>query len=241
MASTMQRSVSHTLNRSTSTPDDERAKATIDSVRLSTRGSLPTRCSNIEKVSSCMIDIDIDALDAEFERLSYDFKSHLAQLRKDPDNPELRQSLISTNQSLSRMKAWSSLIRTTDGLAFLKQNAAEQREREIQKRKYEIDQILKWSKAQSAIDLCFLMDCTGSMRKYVDATKTQIRQLTQTIVQFYGVKPRLAFVGYRDINETLDQLDFTDDENQFEAFLHGVQATGGDDTCEDVFGKKRTR
>ncbi|CAF4394230.1 unnamed protein product, partial [Rotaria sordida] len=47
----------------------------------------------------------------------------------------------------------------------------------------------------------------------------------------------LAFVGYRDINENLDKLDFTDDENIFQEFLTKVQAMGGDDTCEDVFSK----
>lgn len=233
----MQRSVSHTFIRSTSSPTDELSIATFDSVRLSNRGSLPILCCPTEKLSNLTTDIDIDALDAEFERLSHEFKNHLAQVRKDPENEQLRQSLISTNKNLSRIKAWSSLVRTTDGLALVKENMARQREKDIEQRKYEIDQILKISKAQSAIDLCFLMDCTGSMRKYVDTTKTQIRQLTETIIRFYGIKPRLAFVGYRDINENLDQLDFTDDENHFQEFLNRIQATGGDDTCEDVFGK----
>ena len=187
-----------------------------------------------ERLTSSVADVDFEALDAEFERVSTEFKGKMVELRKQPENESLRGELASANELLSRMKMWSSLVSTADGLAIVKKNIIEQ---EIHQRKYQIDQILKISKAQSAIDLCFLMDCTGSMRSYVEATKSQIRRLTATIVQMYSIKPRLAFVGYRDINESLDQLDFTADEQQFEAFLHRVQASGGDDTCEDVFGK----
>jgi hypothetical protein len=184
-------------------------------------------------------DIDIDALDAEFERLSLDFKGQMAQLRKDPNNLTLRHTLTSTKEALMRVKTWSSLVNTEDGFAIVKKRMAEQRENELNHRKYEVDQILKISKAQSSVDLCFLMDCTGSMRKYLDATKTQICQLTEAIVQLYSTKPHLAFVGYRDIDENLEKLDFTDDENVFQELLNKIQAKGGDDTCEDVFGKSQ--
>ncbi|CAF3921033.1 unnamed protein product, partial [Rotaria sp. Silwood1] len=140
-----------------------------------------------------VIDIDIDALDAEFERLSLDFKSKMIELRKNPDNMTLRHTLTSTKEALIRIKTWSSLVNTTDALAIVKKSMVEQREKELLQRKYEIDEILKISKVQSCIDLCFLMDCTGSMREYLDATKTQIHQLTETILKLYSIKPHLAF------------------------------------------------
>ncbi len=212
----------------------------VDSIRLTKRphrSSAPAIDWDAEKTLESIMDIDIDALDAEFERLSYDFKGQIAELRKDPDNLILRQTLSSTKEALIRIKTWSSLVSTTDGLAIIKKSMAEQREKELIQRKFEIDEVLKISKAQSAVDLCFLMDCTGSMRNYLDATKSQIRQLTETIVQTYSTKPYLAFVGYRDIDENLEKLDFTDDEHVFQEFLNNVEAMGGDDTCEDVFGK----
>lgn len=220
--------------------DDTILKNAVDSIRLTKRvhrTSAPAIHWDIEKTLDSTSDIDIDALDAEFERLSIDFKSKLAELRKDPDNISLRHTLASTKEALMQIKTWSSLINTTDGLAIIKNNLAEQHEKELIQRKYEIDEILKISQIQSAIDLCFLMDCTGSMRKYIQATKTQISQLTETIEQLYSIKPHLAFVGYRDIDEKLEKLDFTDDENLFQEFLNNVQAIGGDDTCEDVFSK----
>ena len=236
----MNQSYFHSLKKTSSIPNDVLWKDTIDSIRLTRR---PHRCSaptidwDVEKPQETVSDIDIDALDAEFERLSFAFKGQLAELRKNPDNLTLRHTLTSTKEALMRIKTWSSLVSTTDGLALIKKSMAEQRDRELIQRKFEIDEILKISKAQSTVDLCFLMDCTGSMREYLDATKTQIRQLTEAIVQLYSTKPYLAFIGYRDINESMEKLDFTVDENVFEGFLNQVQAVGGDDTCEDVFGK----
>ena len=108
---------------------------------------------------------------------------------------------------------------------------------DINKRKYEIDEVLKTVKAQSTADVCFLMDCTGSMHEYIDAAKAQIQTLTKTILHMFSTKVRLAFIGYRDIGEALEEFDFTDDENTFKAFLDTVQTTGGGDACEDVFSK----
>ena len=179
IASTMQRSVSHTFNRSTSSPSDEISKATIDSVRLSTRGSLPTLCSNIEKVSFSTIDIDIDALDAEFERLSQDFQ--------EPSRSTAERSRQSRAASIVDLDEPKSLPYESCGhRSFARRMVSPFSSRtplnNARKRfRRENTKSIKFSncpKAQSAIDLCFLMDCTGSMRKYVDATKTQIRQLT---------------------------------------------------------------
>lgn len=236
------------MNQSYSSPslmssmisDADTQKDTVDSIRLSKRvprTSLPTIDGDTENLLGSMIDIDIDALDAEFERLSLEFKNKMIELRKNPNNLSLRHTLTSTKEALMRLKTWSSLLNTADGLAIVKKNIAELRAKDILQRKYEIDEILKISKAQSAIDVCFLMDCTGSMRTYLHAAKTQIHQLTESIVQLYSIKPHLAFVGYRDINENLEILDFTDDENVFQDFVKQVQAKGGDDTCEDVFSK----
>ncbi|CAF4303631.1 unnamed protein product [Rotaria sp. Silwood2] len=234
----MNRSYSSSLTTSAVISDGTIPKDTVDSIRLTKRThrmSAPTIDWDAEKTLGSVIDIDVDALDAEFERLSLDFKSKMNELRKNPDNMTLRHTLTSTKEALIRIKTWSSLVNTADGLAIVKKSMVEQREKELLQRKYEIDEILKVSKAQSSIDLCFLMDCTGSMREYLHAAKTQIRQLSEAIVQLYAIKPRLAFVGYRDIDENLEKLDFTDTENRFQEFLNKIQAMGGDDTCEDVF------
>ena len=210
----------------------------VDSIRLTKRTyrhSAPTMNFDAEQSMYSIADIDIDALDAEFERLSFDIKGQIAALRQNPNNLTLRHTLTSTKAALMRIKTWSSLVHTADGFDIVKKNLMEQHEQEVNQRKFEVDELLKISKAQSTADVCFLMDCTGSMRKYLDATKTQIRHLTQAIVQLFATKPHLAFIGYRDVHESLEKLDFTDNENVFQDFLKDIHAVGGDDTCEDVF------
>ena len=50
---------------------------------------------------------------------------------------------------------------------------------------------------------------------------------------------RVAFVGYRDHSdgsERIVSIDLTDDTSSVIAFMNSVNATGGDDECEDIFG-----
>jgi hypothetical protein len=111
----------------------------------------------------------------------------------------------------------------------------------MEKRKYEIDQVLKIIKAQSAVDICFLMDCTKSMKSFITSAKRDINKLTKTISALFKTKSHLAFIGYRDINckkNNLVKLNFTTDVNVFREFLSNVTMRGGDDYCEDVIGKK---
>jgi hypothetical protein len=52
-------------------------------------------------------------------------------------------------------------------------------------------------------------------------------------------KVRVAFVGYRDHSDGSDRIvsiDLTDDTSSVVTFMSSVRATGGADTCEDIFG-----
>ncbi|CAF1339542.1 unnamed protein product [Adineta ricciae] len=212
-------------------------KDTVDSIRLkknASRNSLASIDWNVE-TSDSAIDFDIESLDKQFQQLSLDFKHSMQDLRNDPHNETIRKKVKATMEDLSRIKTWSSLLKTEEGFAIVKEAMLQRRRNEVNQRKYEIDEVLKLTKAQSTVDVCFLMDCTGSMGCYIDATKTQIGQLTDTISKLYDTTPRLAFIGYRDIDESIEQLDFTDDVDAFKMFLNQVKATGGHDTCEDVF------
>ena len=193
----------------------------------------------VENPMKCELEFDIDTLDVQFKCISTEFRKNLNELRQNPEKKELIQKLALSKQALSRIASWSSMVNTAEGLEMIKNSIEPEtlRQTKIINRKQEIEEILNLSKAQSAIDVCFLMDCTGSMRMYVNATKTQIRSLTKTITFLYSTKPRIAFVGYRDIDDPMEILDFTDVEEEFEKYLNQIQARGGDDTCEDVFGK----
>ncbi|UJR24468.1 hypothetical protein I4U23_005843 [Adineta vaga] len=206
------------------------AKDTIDSMRIrksTSRTSVATIDWEIE-TSSSAIDLDIENLDKQFQQLSLEYRNNRKALRNDPNNKEIRKAIDTTLENLSQIQMWTSLMKTEEGFAIVKEAMLKQRQ-------YEIDEALKLTKVQSAVDICFLMDCTGSMTRYIDITRTQICQLTNTIGKLYSTTPRLSFVGYSDIDEMIEKLDFTDDVNTFKAFLDKVRATGGDDACEDVF------
>lgn len=52
------------------------------------------------------------------------------------------------------------------------------------------------------VDLCFLVDCTGSMSSYIEAVKNNVKQLRDDLVaQYKGCDIRFAFVRYTDYDQ----------------------------------------
>ncbi|CAF3347746.1 unnamed protein product [Rotaria sp. Silwood2] len=110
----------------------------------------------------------------------------------------------------------------------------------ITKRTKEINEIIKKLNEDESIDVCFLMDCTNSMRKYIDQVKQYIFNTVDLLqARFPHLKMRLAFAGYCDLNLSRDKqysiLDFTDVE-EFHRFVSVVTCEYGGDACEDVLG-----
>ncbi|CAF0748197.1 unnamed protein product [Adineta ricciae] len=179
--------------------------------------------------------MNTDELNAEYRKAAQKYKNISDASRKDPTNSSLAEQVTTSRQRLEDIKKWTSQLKTDDG-----QKRATQMRKEIDQRNSQIDQVIESMKSLAAADICFLVDCTGSMSTYITAVKTQITQLTDTITAMFDARIRLAFIGYRDINENIDQLDFTDKTDSFKTFLDGVQASGGDDICEDVFSGLET-
>ena len=116
---------------------------------------------------------------------------------------------------------------------------SEEQLRIIRARKYEISQLFETIKRSQTVDLCFFIDCTGSMDPYIDQVKTKIEDLVAHCkTSFADLVLKVAFVGYRDHNddERITSFSFTEDIAHFKSFVSGVQAYGGDDAAEDVFG-----
>ena len=91
----------------------------------------------------------------------------------------------------------------------------------------------------SQVDLCFVIDATGSMAPVIDAVKTQIREIVQQLQACSRhIKIRLALVGYRDLTDGSAHFAITDftSVSGFENALAGMRAKGGADECEDVIG-----
>lgn len=95
---------------------------------------------------------------------------------------------------------------------------------------------------ESTLQVCFMLDCTASMQRWIDAAKDKIVDTLDNIYQRYpNYKISAAFIGYRDFHDA-DQfikIDFTTDIRQLQSSIIDVLAEGGDDVCEDVAGAYR--
>jgi hypothetical protein len=62
------------------------------------------------------------------------------------------------------------------------------------------------------IDLCFVMDCTGSMAPAIDAARAKIQEIIQYVRdEFRGLGAfNIAIVGYRDYGDTPQHEVYTD-------------------------------
>jgi len=98
------------------------------------------------------------------------------------------------------------------------------------------------------VDICFLMDCTGSMGSWINITKDKILEVYNSIRNIKAKQSpsfRVAFLGYRDYGDP-DNMRFVDipffslDDSQavasFQRTLGATQADGGGDGPEDIAG-----
>ena len=89
----------------------------------------------------------------------------------------------------------------------------------------------------SAVDVCFVCDITGDMDKYFDTFKKAMDVLTRAIASKVNSKPRVAFIGFRDIDDGKNQIvkhDFTLDTDKLKEFVNKIECSGGFDKCEDL-------
>jgi hypothetical protein len=90
-----------------------------------------------------------------------------------------------------------------------------------------------------SVDVCFLLDCTGSMGSWMAAAKDHLAGIMQGLRTETGVGAiRVAFVGYRDYRDP-DRVAVTDFEPlkncaSVAAAIAREQASGGADEPEDV-------
>ncbi|UJR09469.1 hypothetical protein I4U23_013707 [Adineta vaga] len=96
------------------------------------------------------------------------------------------------------------------------------------------------------VEICFVMDCTGSMGPWIEAGKTHILTIAENIQKDMKDKfgknsiLRMAFVAYRDYTnaERFDVIDFHQAENLelVRKKIESQKPIANDDICEDVQG-----
>ena len=88
-------------------------------------------------------------------------------------------------------------------------------------------------------DVCFIFDLTGNMDTYIDNVKKTMGTIIDAIKEEVSAAPRLAFIGFRDIDEGKNQIvkkDFTTNVDEIQKFINSstCRCFGGGDICEDV-------
>ncbi|CAG8617434.1 1592_t:CDS:2 [Cetraspora pellucida] len=124
----------------------------------------------------------------------------------------------------------SSISTLKDKVSYLRKN----RENDASKAIVKIEDSMN-------LDLCFVLDCTGSMSSHIEAAKEHILKVASYInsnnsnIEFW-----VGFCGYRDHSDGSGRLqifDFTSSLEKFKMYLtNKVTAIGGNDEPEDVLG-----
>ena len=131
-----------------------------------------------------------------------------------------------------------STIRKTEAMTERKE--LEEKVGKLKLHNRRIDQLFRDLKRAEKVDICFLIDCTGSMSTYIREVKSVIHKVVnQLSTKFQDFALRFAFVGYRDHGDGAGRVGvfkFSDGADAFKSFVDTVTATGGADECEDVFG-----
>jgi len=93
---------------------------------------------------------------------------------------------------------------------------------------------------EQILDLCLIMDCTGSMASWIAHCKETLHKVIDaTVERDPNCKVRTAFVGYRDFcdkNALFELHDFSYDADKVKEFINKVEAKGGGDFPEDIHG-----
>ena len=86
------------------------------------------------------------------------------------------------------------------------------------------------SKGGKKLDLCLLLDCTGSMASWIQRSKDTLNEIIDTVkANNPGLFVRVSFVGYRDIKDhpRFSIQEFSDDLQAVKKFIATVNASGG--------------
>ena len=101
------------------------------------------------------------------------------------------------------------------------------------------------------IEICFVMDCTGSMAKSIQACQDKVIAIAENIQQHVNQQDRIrmAFVAYRDYKDKSassydspgkpEVCGFTENIEMLKAFVRRQKAEGGGDGPEDICGGLR--
>ena len=207
--------------------------ATINNTRLAT-------------VNSSTYDFKTIEIDRKKKELEERLKSE--QIKKDKKQQELDEikKLDSTlrNEEEQRKRLEEEYRRQLFTVEATRQASktdlknAETKLLELKTKQAKIASIFAELKKAEKVDICFMLDATGSMDPYITEAKNVIHRVIDKLKsRFNDFELRASFVGYRDHSEGPKRITvqgFSENIDSFKAFVSKVEAGGGSDQCEDV-------
>ncbi|CAG8635776.1 uncharacterized protein OCT59_003702 [Rhizophagus irregularis] len=153
----------------------------------------------------------------------------------------LASDLNNLNLTEERLKRYADEANTLSSDTTCIEGETKLRARAIFLREKAVSKTLNNIKLSMKVDLCFVLDCSGSMAPFIDAAKDCILQVSNYVKNTNpNIKLRVGFCGYRDYynkDKHLQVFDFTDNYENFTKYLHNhVLAISNDDDPEDVLG-----
>ncbi|CAD8131993.1 unnamed protein product [Paramecium octaurelia] len=96
-------------------------------------------------------------------------------------------------------------------------------------------------KVYGQLDVCFIVDVTGSMDSYKDQTKRSVQGSLKIIKQATNRETNWASVCYQDKDELRSlgkyhEFPFSKDQQALEKWFDGIKCSGGGDAAEDIRG-----
>ena len=164
-----------------------------------------------------------------------------AEIKKEEDKQKKLKELKRIQRENARLQ--EAPIETASRTLTIDETILEEKKTKakIERRRLEIASLLAEMKKASIVDVCFLVDCTGSMRSYIEEVKDKIKWLVKEISQKHEdvESLNLAFVGYRDLcdgDRNYSVLQFTKSSATFQDFVGKIVARGGCSSTADVMG-----
>eukprot|EP00117_Sycon_ciliatum_P020060 scpid33183/ scgid3183/ Alpha-protein kinase vwkA; von Willebrand factor A alpha-kinase len=150
--------------------------------------------------------------------------------------PANRYERVNTPSREHTVKAMPSHVQDPAERERLKKEYA----RKLAEKQRGVNEINRQLRISEEVDLCFMVDATGSMQRWIDAVMSNIGKLYKRMQKLYGKMccMRVAFVAYTDYDvkrrDRVKVFAFDYDPEKFQKFLSTIRADGGDDQAEDV-------
>ena len=186
----------------------------------------------------------VDKLDKKIEKIKSKERKASVGLSEINDLIESSKGTDKIKQEIKgelskKFKKLQSVIDTSSSSISLLESCKKNLFLQVISKKQEINS--KNMKTFQTIDICFMVDCTGSMALLIEEAKNTILNMINRMKEKFkhSNSIRMAFIGYRDVGDNdlrFEIFAFTDNIEELKMKITMISATGGADECEDING-----